>query len=177
MSATGSQHWSKTFAALRASLTVSLIAAALAGTAIAGPFVDADRAYATGDYATALRLSRQLANEGSAAAQFNLGVLYERGKGVPQDYSEAFKWYKKAADQGNASAQHTLGVLYDEGQGVTQDYVESYKRLDLAASRFPPSEKSPREGAVSNRDLLARKMTSAQIAEAQNRAREWKPTK
>ena len=56
--------------------------AALAGTAIAGPFEDGVVAYNRGDYATALRLWRPLAEQGDTKAQFNLGLMYKNGEGV-----------------------------------------------------------------------------------------------
>ncbi|GAB6068870.1 hypothetical protein JCM13664_21910 [Methylothermus subterraneus] len=39
-----------------------------------------------GDYATALKEWRPLAEQGDAVAQYNLGVMYDNGLGVPQDY-------------------------------------------------------------------------------------------
>jgi len=64
---------------------------------------------------------RKAAEQGNAAAQFNLGMMYANGQGVTQDYSEAFRWYRKAAEQGNATAQFNLGVMYANGQGVARD--------------------------------------------------------
>jgi Sel1 repeat len=64
----------------------------------AGPGEDAMAAYARGDYITALRILRPLADQGDAQAQYNLGVLYDNGLGVPQDDAEAMKWYRKAAE-------------------------------------------------------------------------------
>jgi TPR repeat protein len=49
----------------------------------------------SGDYATALREWTPLAAQGDADAQFNLGIMYDNGKGVPEDYKTAMKWYKK----------------------------------------------------------------------------------
>ena len=69
-------------------------------------------AYNAGDYATALQEFRPLAEQGHAQAQFNLGLMYDNGKGVPQDYAEAVKWYRLAAEQGYAYAQFNLGVMY-----------------------------------------------------------------
>jgi len=136
---------------------------------------DALAAYNRGDYETALRLWRPLADQGHASAQISLGLMYDNGQGVPQDYIEAVKWYRKAVEQGNAAAQNNLGTMYDLGKGVPQDYVEAHKWYNLAAASFPPSEPERREKAVINRDRVAAKMTAAQIAEAQQLAREWTP--
>ncbi len=92
-------------------------------------------AYKQGDYATALKEVRPLAERGDAAAQYNLGVMYREGRGVPQDDVQAHMWFNLAAAQGH-------------------------------------------EGARKFRDnVLAERMTRAQVAEAQRFAREWKPKK
>ena len=52
-----------------------------------------------GDYAAALREWRPLAEQGDRIAQFNVGLLYFEGLGVPQDENEAVKWVTKAAEQ------------------------------------------------------------------------------
>jgi TPR repeat protein len=97
------------------------------------------------------------------------------GRGVPLDFAEAVKWYRKAANQGYAEAQYNLGILYATGGGVAQDYVQAHTWLNLAASRFPADHY--RDDAVTMRDLVvAPNMTTAQIAEAQKLAREWRPT-
>jgi TPR repeat protein len=92
-----------------------------AGSAAAGPLEDGVAASRNGDYATALRLLRPLADEGNAVAQLNLGFMYNLGRGVPEDLAAAVSWYRKAAEQGNASAQNNLGTMYDTGQGVPLD--------------------------------------------------------
>ncbi len=51
---------------------------------------------------------------------------------------------------------------------MTQDYVQAHMWYSLAAAQ---GEKEASKG----RDILAEKMTPAQIAEAQKLAREWKP--
>jgi TPR repeat protein len=99
--------------------------------------------------------------------------MYDYGEGVLQDYVEAGKWYRLAAEQGHALAQGNLGALYGNGQGVPQEYVQAHMWFSLAASSLPPGEDHVR--AVQYRDLVAKRMTPAQIAEAQKLAREWKP--
>ena len=161
-------------------------------------------AYERGDYATALREWRPLAEQGIADAQFNLGQLYANGQGVPQDYVRARQWYEKAAvqgevlaqfnmgviygngkgvpkdyqlalswfrrsaNQGNARALTQLGLMYEHGNGVTQDFVLAHKWYILGAAN------GDKLGAAL-RDVLAKRMTPAQLFQAQQRAREWKP--
>ncbi len=121
-----------------------------------------------GDYETALREWRPLAEQGDSYAQHNLGVLYANGQGVPQDYAQARQWYEKAAAQGLAEAQSNLGALYANGQGVLQDFVQAHMWYNLAAANGDTFG-----GEL--RDALALQMTPAQIAEAQKLAWEWKP--
>ncbi len=131
-------------------------------------------AYQRGDYATAIRELRPLAEQGVAEAQFLLGVMYDKGLGVPQDYAEAVGWWRKAAEQGYAKAQYNLGVMYGNVLGVPQYYAQALMWFNLAASRFPPGE--DRDRALKDRDAIAKPMDPAQIAEAQKLAREWRPT-
>ncbi len=119
-------------------------------------------------YASALRELRPLAEQGDATSQYNLGVLYANGQGVPKDYVQARQWYEQAATQDLALAQYNLGGLYAEGHGVPQDYVQAYKWYNLAAANGA-------EVAGRHRDALAKYMTPAQIAEAEKLAGEWKP--
>jgi TPR repeat protein len=92
-------------------------------------------AYKSGDYATALREWKPLAEQGNAFAQNALGLMYRKGRGVPQDYKTAVKWYRLAAEQGQKSAQYNLGVRYEKGQGVTQDYKTAVKWYRFAAEQ------------------------------------------
>src|SRR6516165_2033644 len=118
---------------------------------------------------------RLAADKGNAVARFTLGVMYGEGRGVPQDYAEAARWYRRAAEQGDAQAQYNLGLAYARGEGVTQNAVEAHMWFNLAAARFPASDTRNRTAAVKNRDTVAGEMSSDHLAEAQKRAREWKP--
>src|SRR5215475_13431678 len=103
--------------------------------AASNPFDDASAAYQRGDYVQAMKLFRQLAEQGHQWAQRRLGLIYAEGKGVPQDYEEAVKWFRLAAAQGNVPAQYSLGQAYEKGQGVPQDYQEAMKWYRIAATR------------------------------------------
>jgi len=96
---------------------------------------DGVAAYGRGDYATALRVVRRFADQGDVAAQYNLGIMYANGQGVPQDYVQAMKWSRLAAEQGQADAQYNLGLMYDLGQGVPHDYAEAVRWYRLAAEQ------------------------------------------
>ena len=113
----------------------SLALAFGAGAVMAQDYQKALTAYHAGDFATALKEWRPLAEQGNAKAQKNLGVMYDNGNGVLQDYAEALKWYRLAAEQGNVGAQSNLGVMYHKGEGVLQDDAEAVKWLRLAAEQ------------------------------------------
>jgi hypothetical protein len=87
------------------------------------------------------------------------------------DYATALRLWLPLAEQGDAIVQFNLGLLYYWGHGVLQDsvhdYVEAHKWFNLAAA-------GGNLNAAGNRDWLAKKMTPAEIAEAQRLAREWK---
>ncbi len=172
----------------------------LAEMALADDFQDGLTAYNAGDYATALEKWRPLAERGDARAQAILGVMSANGQGVPHDSAEAVKWYKLAADQGDASAQYNLGMMYQNGRGVPQDGAEALKGYKLAADQdyadaqftlglmyvngrgvpqdyvtahmwFNIAAANGAEKAEELRDLLAERMSPANISDAQARAR------
>ncbi len=106
---------------------------------------------------------RAAAEKGVIAAQFNLGLSYAQGHGVPRDYVEAVRWYRKAAEGGDAAAQNNLGALLQLGQGVPKDPAMAYALYCLAATQGF-------EKARINRDSLAPWLTAAQRADSQRRA-------
>ena len=156
-------------------------------------------AYDRGDYATALREWKPLAGQGDSSAQYNLGLMYDNGEGVPQDYKIAVKWYRRAAEQGYTNAQNNLGLMYRKGQGVSQDYKTAVKWYRRAAEQGDAYAQhnlgvmyafgkgvqkdyiyahmwgniAASNGAVRKvLDFVEKKMTPSQIAESQKLARE-----
>jgi TPR repeat protein len=87
------------------------------------------------------------------------------GNITPQDYKEALTWYMASAEQGVAAAQYNLGVSYGNGDGTPQDYKSAHMWLNLAAARG-------HEDAKTNRDIIAGRMTPADISTAQQMASE-----
>ena len=92
-------------------------------------------AYQNGDYATALKELKPLAEQGDAEAQWRLGSMYWTGDGVPEDKKEAVRWYTLAAEQGNAFGQYDLGIMYAFGEGVPEDDKEAFRLWSLAAEQ------------------------------------------
>ena len=85
------------------------------------------------DFEEALREWQPLAALGHANAQYQIGNLYEYGRGIPQSDVEAVKKYTSAANKGHAAAQYRLGILYDNGWGVTQNDFEAVQWYKMAA--------------------------------------------
>lgn len=145
---------------------------------------------------------RQMADQGHAVAQYNLGVLYEYGRGVGQSDVEAAKWYERASRQGISAAQYKLGVMYDNGWGVPRDDGEAVKWYSEAAEQGHPFAQhdlafmyvagtgvgqdyvraymwlsiavaSGNTLMVKHLDNISGELSVAQIEEAESMAREW----
>jgi len=156
---------------LKQMLATNILVFGFAVPVAAGSLEDGRAAYEHRDFAIAERLFRPLAEQGNANAQYNLGVMYFKGEGVPQDYAQAALWYRKAAEQGYAEAQSAMGEAYYKGQGVPQDFAEAYFWLDLAAA-------GERDASIAKidaeyRDRVASRLTPADLARVQERARKW----
>ena len=184
------------------SLAVVLVAVLFSAPSRAG-FDEGFGAFGRGDYATALKEFRPLAEQGHTEAQKILGQMYKDGTGVSQDYEEAVRWYR-LAEEGGHRLQYMLGELYLYGRGVPQDYAEAMKRFRFFAEQgLGPAQVDlgfmyangwgvPQDYVLAHmwfnlaaaqdgdplptemRDTVAKRMTTAQIAEAQRLAREWK---
>ena len=158
-------------------------------------------AWQRGDYATALREWKPLAEQGHARAQVELGAMYSEGEGVPEDDKEAVKWFRLAAEQGLADAQFGLGLMYYKGEGVPEDDKEAVKWYRLAAEQGDPNAMgllsvtyllgtgvpkdyveaykwgnlaaaNGNENGAKLRDNFAKVMTPSQIEKAQDLSRE-----
>lgn len=106
---------------------------------------------------------RGAAEAGDPRAQYNLGVVYEEGRGVPSDMRQAVKWYRLAAQQDDADAQLALGVAHAIGEGIDRDYGLAYVWLSQSA-------RQGRREAAELCDLVARELGVAAI-EAEQESR------
>ncbi|RMH20748.1 MAG: hypothetical protein D6698_03610, partial [Gammaproteobacteria bacterium] len=89
-------------------------------------FYSSKAAYIKGDYEKAFILADPAARFGDSDAQFLIGVMFDKGQGVPVYQPEAIKWYLKAAKQDHGMAQLYLAIKYDRGDGVSRDEKESF---------------------------------------------------
>lgn len=152
-----------------------LVASAAGVTAAAQTFQEGMRAYRSGDYDTAYRAFRSLADRGDRRAQGSLGDMYRKGYGVAQDPVEAVNWYRRAAEQGSAHAQDGLGVMYRDGLGVPHDAECAYIWFAIAARNFGAARSDRRQRAAASRDRVAASLGRPAQERAQRIARQWRP--
>jgi TPR repeat protein len=120
---------------LRLLLLGALCCVLVANAADRSEFQAALAAYRAGDFQTAGKIWTELAARGDAAANFNLGVMYDRGQGFDQDNAKAIELYRVAAENGYAPAQFNLGASYHRGQGVERDAAQAAKWWRRAAEQ------------------------------------------
>jgi len=109
---------------------------------------------------------QRLADHGDADAQWQLGVRYHNGEGVPRDDARAMQWFLRAAEQGHVIAQATLGAYYWAGRGVPPDLSKAYFWSALALAQGDDNSRSRLEG-------LASQMTKSQVSAARQQAELW----
>ena len=146
---------------------VALSAVLLLASAASADFQTAYEAFNAGDYETAYAEWMPLAEEGSAAAQFNIGLLLDEGKGRERDMKQAVEWYHRSADNGFARAQFRLGELYESGEDIVE------RDLILARKWFAIAAEGKFKGAKKRMKMVAKSMTAGEIALGDMYAREF----
>lgn len=100
----------------------------------------------------------------AGAADLHTGLAaYER-----RDYQTALGHMMQLAEAGDPDAQFIMGRMFSQGSGILQDYIEAHKWYNLAAS-------NGQRLAAAARDVIAENMSPAQLEQAQERARDWRP--
>ncbi|WP_271894229.1 tetratricopeptide repeat protein [Candidatus Phyllobacterium onerii] len=119
-----------------------VIAAILAVAALIGfraiaidPHDKGDVAYLAENYTEVYKVWKPLAEKGYARGQYDVGLLYANGYGMPQDNVTAAYWYRKSAEQGNSDAQRNLGLMYAKGEGVGKNYGRASEWFKKAAEQ------------------------------------------
>ena len=163
---------------------------------------EAHAAWEDGDYKTAFEKFLPLAEESLGGSQYNIGILYDTGRGVAQDRTEALKWFRRSAENGYSLAYTRLGISYHQGIVVPQDYSEAAKWYRKGAEKgndfslaalglmyangvgveqdyvkahmyYNLADTQGDEEWRDTRDEIAEHLTPAAIEEAQKMAREW----
>ncbi len=75
----------------------------------------------------------QLAERGSAEAQFELGIRLLSGEGLDKDEKQAAEWLKKAAAQQSLPAMNALGSMSEEGVGLPKDPKKAFEWYEKSA--------------------------------------------
>lgn len=119
-----------------------------------------------GNRKQALAWLQRSAEHGNTEAQYEFGNALREGFGVVQDYEQAAKWLQLAAEHGNADAQYALGQMYHAGMGLPFDNARAYMWFNLAAAQEVA-------GAAAQRDVVLRKLSPAEVLEAQAGARRF----
>lgn len=96
---------------------------------------EAAAAYERGDYAQALALWGAQAAKGDARAMHNLGVIYERGQGVPEDAALAVRWFRQAAEGGHVPAMSNYARMLEQGRGIKKDPAQAAHWFRQAADK------------------------------------------
>jgi hypothetical protein len=109
---------------------------------------------------------RKLADQGDAEAQWQMGVRFHNGEGVPHDDAQAMQWFQRAAQQGHVTAQGALGAYYFAARGVPKDLSKAYFWSVIAMAQGDEISKGRLE-------LLASQMTRAQVYAARQQAEAW----
>jgi len=126
--------------------------------------IDIENSYGvTEDDAVAFKWYAKAAEMRHVKAQLYLAAMYEKGYGIPENDALAVKWYRKAAKQGDVKAQNNLSVMYENSEGVSKDLVRAYVWKSMAKTQGY-------EDAKENIEITKSKMTSKQIAQAQELA-------
>ena len=153
-------------------LTAALLPAAVPAPAAADLLSDGVAAYEAGDFGAASEAWRPIAEGGDARAQFNLGLLYETGRGVAEDLAQAAAWYQRAALQGLTQAQFNLALLHQTGRGVEKDGTEALYWLEIAARHGAGEEQAQAADAAMQ---LAEILPVEDVDDARARALEFVP--
>ena len=109
---------------------------------------------------------RKLAGQGDAEAQWQMGVRFHNGEGVPHDDAQAMQWFQRAAEQGHVTAQGALGAYYFAARGAPEDLSKAYFWSVIAMAKGDEISKGRLE-------LLASQMTRAQVYAARQQAEAW----
>jgi len=133
------------------------------------------------DYDKARQFHMQAATAGDPRSMMDIGTMCEYGLGVTADLLQASQWYERSAKYGYGPGEYNFATLLETGDAGRKDEVEAFKFYVLAADQglggAPYDRTTNRvvrggDGAI---EMLAKRLTKAQIADATARAKSFKP--
>jgi hypothetical protein len=145
-------------------LSLLILSLLITKPSLSSDFQKGLKAFNDGDFQTAIKVWKPLAEQGDGIAQYNLGLLYEKGRGVTQDHQIAFRWYSRAAEDGIPQAQLNLGELYRRGLGVPKNHQQAVKWYRRAALQG---------NAAARTNLGVMYLHGVGVDQDVNAAREW----
>jgi uncharacterized protein len=126
------------------------------------------------DYAQAAHWYLKAADQSHSLAQFNLGIMYASGQGMPRDEVKSMVWMQKAADAGDAGAQYNIGLRHHRAsldglpEAAPESRILAYKWLQLAAAQGY-------RGSAAAWAFVAMKMTREDVADGGRRIAAFVP--
>lgn len=132
------------------------------------------------DYAKARQYHMQAAEAGDPRSMFDIGSMYEYGLGVTKDLRQAALWYSHSADYGHAQGAYNLATMLESGEAGRKDEIEAFKYYLIAQdggfTGVPYDNNRLRidQQAPAPMDVLEKRLTAAQIADATARAKAFK---
>jgi TPR repeat protein len=133
------------------------------------------------DYDKARQYHMQAALAGDRRSMMDIGSMYEYGLGTAADIKQAASWYEHAANYGYGPAQYNFATLLETGDAGRKDEVEALKYYILAANQgiggvpYDKTTKRVVRGGEGPIDLLIKRLTKEQLADAADRAQAFKP--
>lgn len=93
------------------------------------------------NYAEAIKAYKTASEMGNIDATYNLGVLYDHGRGVKEDVEQAFRLYKQAEEANDAWGQNAVGRCYYYGRGTEKNEALGLQYIRKAAAQgFGPAK-------------------------------------
>ena len=120
---------------------------------------------------------QQAADAGVIEAQFALGSLYYKGKGLPKDLGRALEYFTSAAEAGLLAAQYNLAMMHTAGLAHTKEYnadqdrQRAYKWFTVVLARI--DQDADTSQIIEAMELLRDEMTSIEVDEGKRMAEEW----
>jgi hypothetical protein len=155
-------------------LAVMLAVFAHIPAAKAADMTDVHKEIDSGRLFDAFRDLTDLAKQGNAEAQYELGGFYHWGRVGAANFPKARDWYQRSANQGNVDAMIGLAVMNGYGQGGPVDKRTAVKWLTIASDtrQLPPDAVAK---IAEKRDELADDLSPADLSAITAEAKAFKP--